>query len=312
MDITPNVALILAAIAPVTTAVYKAFELALRWQSQRHEISLAREDQAHKITTDYLDRALDPETGIAKREQLLRFLSAEGKDHHEHLRAWAKKELEAVDPIMRPLRKEVEKALASIEKAKDATELRAAEAALTLVRDKEASLLAPPKRPPITEAAIRAGAFSTSKYTAHENALVGVQMPGTNLQESPLTAVKLMNANFEGTNLAMSRFRASDLRGANLNGANLQRVNFGDADLRGATLVGADLTNAVLLQTHLESADLTDAKLNRDRMTAFYDAKTKWPDGYNPDEFGGINVDAPSAPRSKKPDTTSTPSAAKA
>ena len=56
--------------------------------------------------------------------------------------------------------------------------------------------------------------------------------------------------------------------GAKLDRANLHMATLCQTDLRGADLRGARLTQATLIDVQLEGAE--------------YDAKTRWPDGFDP------------------------------
>jgi hypothetical protein len=74
--------------------------------------------------------------------------------------------------------------------------------------------------------------------------LLGADLRGADLQESYLRHVNLHGA---------------DLRGATLTGANLEEVDLSKADLSGADLSNADLSNADLSNADLSAAALTNA-----------------------------------------------------
>lgn len=74
----------------------------------------------------------------------------------------------------------------------------------------------------------------------------------------------------------MADLRGADLSVADLSGANLSLAKLIEADLRGACLYGADL----------DGAELNGAKYCRDSQF-----ETIFPDGFNPEEHGMIEVD---------------------
>lgn len=105
-------------------------------------------------------------------------------------------------------------------------------------------------------------------------------------------------------NLRSRSFRRANLYWANLQAADLSGCDFEAADLRGAhledaVLVGANLRNAKLGRdnlggsTHLEGADLTGAQLHgADLRGAMCNARTKFPDGFDPQVAGCLDADA--------------------
>ena len=60
-----------ALAVPITVAITNLSKLALEWLNQQHLVKTARIQQAHEITTHYLNRALDPTVPLAIRHQLL-------------------------------------------------------------------------------------------------------------------------------------------------------------------------------------------------------------------------------------------------
>jgi uncharacterized protein YjbI with pentapeptide repeats len=87
-----------------------------------------------------------------------------------------------------------------------------------------------------------------------------------------------------------------DLSGARLSGAQLHAVKLPRAILKGVDLTNADLTNAVLTGANLQNAKLQGAVLtgvdltNADLTQALYDARTRWPDGYDPQAHRALEV----------------------
>jgi uncharacterized protein YjbI with pentapeptide repeats len=295
-DITTIVALV-AAIAPVTAAVVKGFELLLKWQTQRHEIALASAAQSHKITTEYLDRALNPDTAIGIRNQLLRFLAAPAKKGEDRLQVWASIELRSVQFVLAPFEKEIEAALAAVSKAKDEAALRAAEAKLRLAQSKHRDVLAPPPPAPLTPEAIRAGLFDMK-----QSGLEGLSLPGADLHGAPLNTARLMGADLHGANLKHASFLSADVRGANFEGADLTETVFYGADCRGASFVNAKLCHANFTRAHVERANFAGADLTGAEVGALYDAETVWPDGFDALAGGAVLVGAPAAGTEPKRD----------
>jgi uncharacterized protein YjbI with pentapeptide repeats len=275
---------LVAAVPPVTAAVIKFFELALKWQSQRHEITQSREAQIHKITTEYLDRALNPETGLGIRHALLRFLAAPAKGE-DRLRSWAKSELESLKPRFDPVEKEIEKALEAVNKSKDEAALKQAHAALQLAQRKQRDLLAPAPAPPLTAAALRAGVINTKD-------LQGLDMHGEDLNRADLAYRTLTGSNFSGANLAGANFQGCDLRAANFVNADLTRARLYLCDLRGGNFKGAKLHGADLGKARVEGADFTDANLSEATVTAIFDAATIWPAGFDALSLGAVPIHA--------------------
>ncbi len=102
-----------------------------------------------------------------------------------------------------------------------------------------------------------------------------VVMRGADLSHATLDGVDLRGAdlrdtNFEGATLYMVDLSGADLRGSQLSFEPEGRVFLEDADLR-----GADLQDA----TNLQWAYWDGAK---------YDASTRWPQGFDPAEFGAV------------------------
>jgi uncharacterized protein YjbI with pentapeptide repeats len=88
----------------------------------------------------------------------------------------------------------------------------------------------------------------------------------------------------------------ADLSGARLSGALLQGVKLPKANLKGVDLTNADLTNAVLTGANLQNAKLQGAVLtgaeltNSDLTQSLYDARTRWPDGFDPQAHRALEV----------------------
>ncbi|HEX6074184.1 MAG TPA: pentapeptide repeat-containing protein [Micromonosporaceae bacterium] len=108
------------------------------------------------------------------------------------------------------------------------------------------------------------------------------------LSHTDLRKARLVAGRWDGlvcaySNLAGARMRNASLFGAvfdhsDLRGASLSEAVLVDASLRHASLVGARLRDA-----DLRGADLTGANLDGADLTAVRtDARTIWPDGFNP------------------------------
>jgi len=97
-------------------------------------------------------------------------------------------------------------------------------------------------------------------------------------------------------------FARSSLYSAMLQESDLSGCNFQDADLRGANLMGAIMVGANFCRanlsvdnlggsTKLQGADLTSAILNQCNLAgATYDSNTLFPQGFNPEAAGMLNV----------------------
>ncbi|GIX06108.1 MAG: hypothetical protein KatS3mg115_0511 [Candidatus Poribacteria bacterium] len=82
--------------------------------------------------------------------------------------------------------------------------------------------------------------------------------------------------------------RGLDLRGAELWGAGLWDLDLRDCNFEGANLFGADLQRADLRGCSFLRANLHRANFYRAR----YDSTTRFPEGFNPDRFAMIRVEA--------------------
>jgi hypothetical protein len=148
-----------------------------------------------------------------------------------------------------------------------------------------------------------------ARYRGHAAELLDAQLPGASLA---------------GVDLGEALLFGADLRGAHLAGADLRRASLAGADLRNANLQGADLRDAFMLGGHvvrvhrgpgkstlklkpkptdLRGADLRGANLQGAQMSmkdsripciflsgARYDARTRWPKGFDPTRLGAVKV----------------------
>jgi hypothetical protein len=126
-------------------------------------------------------------------------------------------------------------------------------------------------------------------YDAHQP--VDFDLGATNLSAIKTEGLCLVGAYLSGTQLQRATLIGADLRHTNLIGARLDGAVLHNAKLAHARLQSAVLRNAHLLGADLSKADLTGADLRG----AYYDARTKWPDGYDATAAGAIGFDASQA-----------------
>jgi uncharacterized protein YjbI with pentapeptide repeats len=154
----------------------------------------------------------------------------------------------------------------------------------------------------------------------HGAVLAKADLSGADLANSNLHSADLKNANLSHAYLLSTNLQDAKLGGANLQwavvgGTNLQNADLTGADLTRASiqhprrhvppellrmigpdnlhtmgwvdpnLAGADFTNAILIATDLIDADLTGSKMTG----AVADARTRWPEGFDP-QLHGVEV----------------------
>jgi uncharacterized protein YjbI with pentapeptide repeats len=105
-----------------------------------------------------------------------------------------------------------------------------------------------------------------------ETVLAGAQMPGANFAGQNLIAIQLYGANLEGADFSGANMESAGLNGAKLTKANLRNTYlanayFANADLSGADLSGADLFKADLRNVNMSGAILHDTVLVGARIT---------------------------------------------
>lgn len=281
-EILQSIAAYVAIATPVTVTVIKLARVWMEWLRQRHRIRSAHVQMSHKITTHYLDRALDPNVPLAIRHQLLRFL-ATPDTNGSRLSSWAQSELKRVGGIVDETNRAVASAEVELQRAKTASELAAAERKLADAVRRQRSLLEAPEPPPVTAAALRAGLIETKD-------LSGLSMKGEDLCGMTICYRKIRSGDFSGAKLRDSRLQGCDLRAAIFVEADLYRTVFHDADLRGADFSGSDVTEADFSKARLEGADMRCESLEKARLGATYDKLTKWPEGFDPVAAGAVLV----------------------
>ena len=131
-----------------------------------------------------------------------------------------------------------------------------------------------------------------AKVAAKES-LKGADLSGANLFGANLVGADLSYADLSGANLT-----AVILQKANLTGAKLQKADLFQADLKWADLSGAHLNETSLLSADLFEANLRGVDLNgaadflgANLIGVSYDYRTKWPQGFTPEEFSAVLVD---------------------
>jgi hypothetical protein len=273
----------IALAVPITVAVGNLARIAMEWLNQRHKIKSTVIEQAHNITTHYLDRALDPKVPLALRHQLLRFLAIPDRDG-SRLENWAKAELERVGSIVDETNRAVEAAEKELHSATSVAQVVAAEQKLTEAMKRQRSLMEPPVAPPVTAESLRAGLI-----TAED--LSGLEMPNKDLKGMRLFYKKLTGADFSESDLSNASLQGCDLRTTLFTNANLSNTELYETDLRGANFRGAMMAEARLQKARLEGADLREANLDGADLRATYDKSTQWPEQFDPDAAGAVQVD---------------------
>jgi uncharacterized protein YjbI with pentapeptide repeats len=97
--------------------------------------------------------------------------------------------------------------------------------------------------------------------------LTGATFMGSDLTKARFGRAVLVDVTFENCNLTEAEFHYADLGGAVMADAQLLRTNF-----TGAYLCGADLSRASFQDCSFKSVQ--------------YDARTKWPEGFDPGALG--------------------------
>ncbi len=133
-----------------------------------------------------------------------------------------------------------------------------------------------------------------SEADLRETYLIGAYLRGAHLRGANLSVANLSGAYLIGANLYRANLSGAYLIGANLYRANLSGANLIGANLSGAYLYRADLRGADLYRADLRGANLIGANLSG----AKFDSNTIFPEGFNPEEYGMINIDEKNRPLS--------------
>jgi uncharacterized protein YjbI with pentapeptide repeats len=125
-----------------------------------------------------------------------------------------------------------------------------------------------------------------SKIDLNQTVLPALDLSKADLREANLSRARLREANLTETILYWANLTETNLNEANLTEAKLRKAN-----LTEATLYRANLTEANLIEADLRGALLAGADLRRADLTgARYNDATKWPEDFNPEEAGAIEV----------------------
>lgn len=136
--------------------------------------------------------------------------------------------------------------------------------------------------------------FSYNLAQTSDRDLSGLDLKKLDMGLAYLEGADLQKSDLSEANLASSNLLGADMRGANLSKAilvtaDLSRADLRGADLRGANLRGAKLMGTVLKRALLQGADLRNADLRHAKFgQAHYNEKTQWPEGFNPENAGGV------------------------
>jgi len=131
---------------------------------------------------------------------------------------------------------------------------------------------------------------------APEVRLDGLDFSKLDVAEADLRGAHLIEASFAGSSLEraildQARLDRAELLGADLTEASLVEAQLLGCDLAEARLDGADLRMAELARANLAGANLSTARLGgADLKSAFADARTRWPVGFDPAARGVIQL----------------------
>jgi hypothetical protein len=123
-------------------------------------------------------------------------------------------------------------------------------------------------------------------YWVATNRGEGADLAGADLITADLTRANLKRANLRGACLIHARCDGADLRGAYLRGADCRDMRLDGADLQGADLRGANFHEATVDDFKWGATVSSGAILTG----AIYDARTVWPDGFDPRQYGAVRV----------------------
>jgi hypothetical protein len=117
----------------------------------------------------------------------------------------------------------------------------------------------------------------------------------------------MQKAVFDGAYVRKDIFDKADLTKANFSNSTIEMTSFDLATMTGANFSGAKLVDVTFLNTNLQNAkfdadtkmenvDFSGADLSRAKIEKFtakkviYDAKTSFPDGFEPRQYGFTRV----------------------
>ena len=127
--------------------------------------------------------------------------------------------------------------------------------------------------------------------TCTETNLSTADLNNSDLSSANLTRTNLSNTNLSNANLYDVMSDGANLSGANLSGAKLDYAKFYNANFSGANFSGAKLDyvkfyNVDLSGANLENVNLSETIFNKTE----YDDSTKFPEGFDPNSKGMINL----------------------
>jgi hypothetical protein len=121
------------------------------------------------------------------------------------------------------------------------------------------------------------------KIDLQNTCLANVKLTGANLDGALLNAAFLFGAWLPAASLVNTGMFRANLNAANLTGANMTAADVRATNLSSSVLHRADLTDAKVNRADLSGANMTGADLSSADLGAiYYDASTKWPDGFTP------------------------------
>jgi hypothetical protein len=128
--------------------------------------------------------------------------------------------------------------------------------------------------------------------------LWGRSLRGADLTDADLSGSMTFNVDFRDSTLVRVNLSQTLLAGSRFDGANLTAGRLERAVLSGTSFVGADLTNVDLTGADLRDADLRATRVGGLRIgQAWYNARTRWPDGFDPARAGARLSTAPAGSR---------------
>ena len=121
------------------------------------------------------------------------------------------------------------------------------------------------------------------KIDLQNTCLANVILTGAYLDDALLNASYLLGAWLPSASLVNAGMQLANVNVANFTDANLTRADLRTTNLSSSVLRHADLTDAKLYGADLSGATMAGAHVaGTDLRAIYYDATTKWPDGFTP------------------------------
>ena len=130
----------------------------------------------------------------------------------------------------------------------------------------------------------------------HRAVLSGVNMSHSKIINCTLRNAELNNALCVGTHFSQSSLIMIDAQFANFENAVMKDIQiigakFEEAILKGANFNGSDIGHACFKKAVLLDAELLCNRIDQASFEgAVYNSATKWPEGFNPLEYGAIEI----------------------